>query len=120
MIRMLPDQWRTRAAELEPYAPAVALAFRRAAEELEREIAGDQEPVSLAEGSRLGGYSADHLQRLVASGKLENIGRKNRPRIRRIDVPTKPGHRLPSDADGDHFPDRRRIVASVLTGDATT
>src|SRR5947209_1768830 len=74
------------------------------------------EAVTLKEAARLGGYSSDHLQRLVAEGQLENVGRKGRPRIRRADVPTRPGHRLPDASGGDQLSARRRIVASVATG----
>ena len=73
-------------------------------------------PVTLREASLISGYTVDHLQRLVASGQLENIGRKGRPRIRRGDLPAKPGHRLPPSAESDQFTVRRRIVASVTNG----
>jgi hypothetical protein len=109
--------WRSRADELAPYAPAAAEAFRRAAAELEAEVGASDGPVTLAEASRLGGYSIDHLQRLVASHKLDNVGQKHRPRIRRGDVPQKPGYLPPALGDG-HFSDRRRIVASSLTGES--
>jgi hypothetical protein len=39
----------------------------------------------------LGGYSYSHLQALVAEDKIPNIGTKGAPRIRRCDVPMKPG-----------------------------
>lgn len=48
--------------------------------------------VTLEEASEIGGYSYDHLQRLVADGKIPNAGRKGSPRIHRQDVPRKPGH----------------------------
>jgi hypothetical protein len=71
--------------------------------------------VTLKEASALGGYSVDHLQRLVAAGQLENVGRKGRPRIRQSDVPVRPGHRLPEASEADQLSARRRIVASVAT-----
>jgi hypothetical protein len=111
----LVSRWLARADELEPYAPAAAEAFRRAAAELEAERRANDDPVTLREASLAGGYSVDHLQRLVAAGTLENIGRKNRPRIRRADIPVKPGRGLPSAPDGAQFSARRRIVASVST-----
>ena len=73
------------------------------------------ESVTLKEASLIGGYSADHLQRLVASGQLENVGRKGKPRLRRCDVPRKPGHALREPAARNEVADRRRIVASVAT-----
>ena len=86
------------------------------------EIVGDLEAlhraqlsvaVTLREASLIGGYSLDHLQRLVAGGQLENVGRKGRPRIRRDDVPVKPGRGLRERDDPSQFDARRRIVASV-------
>ena len=115
MICDLLEQWRVRAGELAPYAPAAAEAFRRAAEELERELVSVDDGITLAEAAAIGGYSIDHLQRLVSSGQLANVGRKHRPRIRTSDVPRKPGHGLQSAGDDGHFSDRRRIAASVLT-----
>jgi len=76
------------------------------------EQARDTEAVTLKEAQAIGGFSIDHLQRLVASGQIENVGRKHRPRIRRSDVPIKPGHHLPTGPD-DVSSARRRIVASV-------
>ena len=73
------------------------------------------EPVTLAEASRIGGYSVDHLQRLVSGGQLENIGKKGRPRIRRGDLPLKTGHVLRPPDRESQFALRRRIVASVAT-----
>jgi hypothetical protein len=110
--------WVARADALAQYAaPEVCRAFRQAATELEIELReAHGEAVTLKEASLAGGYSIDHLQRLVASGQLENVGRKNRPRIRRADVPTKPGHGLRDAAEADQFSTRRRIVASVATG----
>jgi hypothetical protein len=79
--------------------------------------------ISLREAHLIGGYSVDHLQRLVRSGKLANVGRKNRPRLRRADVPIKPGfvaaEPLRSQSVGAEFDARRRIVASVLTGETS-
>lgn len=44
-----------------------------------------------------------------------NVERKGRPRIRRIDMPTKPGHGLSRGNDRGVLDARRRIVASVAT-----
>jgi hypothetical protein len=74
--------------------------------------------VTLGEASRLGGYSVDHLQRLVRQGTIENVGRKHAPRLRRQDVPTKPGRSvaaLPSTSPSDQLSARRRIVADAQT-----
>lgn len=71
------------------------------------------ESVTLRDASALGGYSLDHLQRLVASGQIENVGKRYRPRIRRSSVPVKPGHSLPSRTATDDVSDRRRIAAAA-------
>jgi hypothetical protein len=77
------------------------------------------ETVTLTEASVQGGYSVDHLQRCVASGKIENVGKKGRPRIRRADVPLKPGY-LPTGTAGDQLSDRRRIVAAARHQEAVS
>lgn len=93
LVSDLPAEWRSRATELERYAPAAAQAFRDTADELEESLkSNDEDGVTLKEASEIGGFSVDHLQRLVASGRLANLGRKGKPRIRREDVPLKPGH----------------------------
>lgn len=116
----LPDQWLARADELSPYAPAAAEAFRRAATELQEALAGCGDGVSLREAAAIGGYSLDHLQRLVASGAIENVGRKGKPRIRRGDIPVKPGHSSlrVSPATAQLSP-RRRVVTSVTSRSST-
>jgi hypothetical protein len=108
--------WRARAAELERFAPAAAIAFREAAEQLEDALRHGNETVSLNEASVLGGYSVEALQRMVASGRIENAGRKGKPRIGIAHVPTKPGHAAPlqnSNHRGNIEP--TAIVASVIS-----
>lgn len=73
-------------------------------------------PVTLAEASKLGGYSIDHLQRLVSHATLPNVGKKGAPRIPRSAVPIKAGHAsgsLPLPASDDQVSARRRIVADA-------
>lgn len=91
-VARLLKRWRDRAAELAPFAPAAAVAFQEAANDLEAWDIDTDASVSLKEAHEIGGYSVDHLQRLVSSEQLENVGRRGRPRIRRSDVPIKPGH----------------------------
>ncbi len=52
--------------------------------------------LSLREASRVCGYSADHLGRLVRAGILPNAGRRNAPRVRLADLPRRAG------ASGSH------------------
>jgi hypothetical protein len=98
---------------LERFAPAAATAFREAALELEEALHAGEDAVTLSEAERIGGYSADHLARLVREGKLPNVGRKHAPRIRRTDVPLKPGHALTLERNADQLSPRRRIVADA-------
>ena len=50
-----------------------------------------EEALTLTEASALSGYSQDHLGRLIRSGKLRNAGRPGAPRVRRGDLPLRPG-----------------------------
>lgn len=119
MIAALLGQWRTRAKELEPYAPAVAEAFRRAAAELEQAQHGGDEGVTLREASEAGGYHIDHLQRLVSAGAIANVGRKGRPRIRRCDIPVKPGHSVLRGEDESRQLGASAVVASAIARSTT-
>jgi hypothetical protein len=88
----LPGTWRSRADELRPYAPAAAEAFVRAADELAAAMAeAADEPLTLAEASVESGYSERRLRELVAAGEIPQAGRKHAPRIRRGDLPRRPG-----------------------------
>ncbi len=49
------------------------------------------EPLSLEQASAESGYCADHLGRLVRGGTIPNAGESYSPRIRRCDLPRKPG-----------------------------
>lgn len=110
--------WRCRADELSPYAPAAAEAFRKAAEELQialRDVAG--ELLTLEEAAAASGYSRDHLGRAVRTGKIANAGRANAPRIRRSDLPVKPGRLSPIEAKGySAITDARALRSRRLGG----
>jgi hypothetical protein len=115
MNTALSSQWRSRASDLERYSPSAAQAFRDAADELEKVLQNDEETVSLKEASALGGYSGDALQRMVSRGRIRNCGRKGKPRIRRAEVPVKPGHGrfLLTESGGRHIDAVSAVVASV-------
>lgn len=115
MNTALSSQWRSRASDLERYSPSAAQAFRDAADELEKTLQGAEETVSLKEAAMLGGYSTDSLQRMVAAGRIQNFGRKGKPRIRRAEVPVKPGHATADllDESGRSYVDPTAVVASV-------
>ena len=112
----LSSQWRSRASDLERYSPSAAQAFREAADELEKTLQGAEETVSLKEAAMLGGYSTDSLQRMVAAGRIQNFGRKGKPRVRRADVPVKPGHTA-ANLLGESG--RRHITASAVAASVT-
>lgn len=90
----LAERWRQEADTLRSYgAVRLATTAERHADELEA-VAGAAriEAVTLEAAAEIGGYSYSHLQHLVAEGKILNVGKKGDPRIRRCDVPVKPGY----------------------------
>jgi hypothetical protein len=118
IVAALLSNWRSRASDLERYAPAAAQAFRDAADELAEALNGAEETVTLKEAAMLGGYSVDALQRMVAHRRIQNYGRKGKPLIRRGDVPLKPGHTadaLRAESGVSKF-DLSAVVASVTHG----
>lgn len=108
----LAETWRAEARTLrERYGlEQLAQLCETHAEELARMVteAADEE-LTLAEASAESGYSERRLRELVAEGRLPNAGRKYAPRLRRADLPRKPG------ASGDGFnPDTE--AAAILGG----
>ena len=89
----LPQKWRDRADDLEPFAPGVARAFRACAEELNAAwLTWAKEPISIAEGADFSGYSRSQIARLVSQGAVPNVGDEDGPpKVRRIDLPLKLG-----------------------------
>lgn len=75
-----------------------------------REALRDQgsEELTLSEAALESGYSEDHLRHLVADGTIPNAGERGRPRIRRGDLPQKPGY----DPDAIRAEARGRLRAS--------
>lgn len=101
--------WRDEAAALERYAPGAAAAKRTDADQLEAALRDqDRELLNLKQASEVSGYSPDQLRRHVREGRLPNHGTKHRPRIRRGDLPRKPGRKPPEPGAG---PD---LAAEVL------
>jgi hypothetical protein len=118
-VAELTAKWTQRLADAQQLHTLAPL--ERVAAEIVDDLRqlGEDDLVSLQEASRLGGYSVDHLQRLVRAGKLVQRGRRHAPRIRRSDVPVKPGHQpapLRPPDPADHFSRRRRIVADAQHG----
>lgn len=109
----LPSLWRARAERLREYAPAAATAFQEAAAELEQGLQAEaNEVLTLRQASEYCGYSRDHLRRLVREGRLTNMGRKHAPRVRRGDLPRRPGRFDEPLATGyDPVADARQVAA---------
>lgn len=53
------------------------------------------EELTLQQAAEESGYSYDYLSELVRSGGVEDMGKKNSPRIRRCDLGRKVGHGAP-------------------------
>ena len=92
----LPDlaaHWREEAETLRRRrACALAEMLEDCATELDLAMCAYwDEQLTVQQAAREGGFSEDHLRSLVRSGQIENAGRKGSPRIRRRDLPMKPG-----------------------------
>ena len=86
----LLERWLERAKSLERYAPEVATAIRDCADDLKAAILdAEMEALTLQQGAEESGYSESSLQRMVAEGKIKNVGKKGAPRIQRRDLPRK-------------------------------
>ena len=71
--------------------------------------------LTLAEAALESGYSVDHLRHAVASGQIANAGRRGAPRIRRADLPKKPGAPATAPAGGyDPDADARSLAGKTL------
>ena len=91
-FNVLPQQWREKAKLFRQHGhEATARTYEVCSAELEAAVRGGaHELLDLKEAARESGYSADHLGRLVRDGKIPNAGRRNAPKIRRIDLPRRP------------------------------
>ncbi len=89
----LPPRWTARATELRFLGQeSIAALIEALLGEFETELAVDaSEPLTIARAAVVSGYSEDHLRLLVRNEQIPNAGRPNTPRIRRADVPIKPG-----------------------------
>ncbi len=87
-------QIRAKAAELrESFGDeARARALEWAVRCMETALGGWKDDLlTLTEAARESGYSADHLGREIRAGRIPNAGRPHAPRIRRGELPRKPG-----------------------------
>jgi hypothetical protein len=112
-------RWNERAQELKRLAASVdghqvISEFLAELECLFREEESDI--LTLAEAARYSGYSVDHLGRSLRRGSIENVGQLGRPRVRRGDLPRKPGalrNEMGEPILGVNT--RRQIAQSVVT-----
>jgi hypothetical protein len=91
--RPLVVVWREEAAVLRRRgATEQAEVLESCADELERAVKlYETEELSLPEASRETGYTYAALQRMMSEGRLPNAGEPGKPRVRRADLPRKPG-----------------------------
>ena len=109
----LATRWRDEAATFRKRgAGAQAVLLESCAEELETVLRErDLEALTLQGASEESGYSYSALQKMVAEGKLPNRGDKNRPRVRRGDLPRKAGRLPRGPSDGEP-----NLAETILTG----
>ena len=109
-LESLADVWRGVAENLRAYgAEGPARALERAAADLEAALrAKADEALTLEQAAAESGYSAEHLRHLVAAGQLPNAGRRGAPRVKRGDLPKRPGRAASTNYDPDA--DALRIV----------
>lgn len=92
--RALPAQWRELGEQL---ASVGAIAdpkklLELCAQQLEQGLAAaENEILTLAQAAEESGMHPDTLRHLIDDGKIPQAGRKGAPRIRRGDLPRKPG-----------------------------
>lgn len=88
----LADRWTEDAERLRRYgADAQARAVEKCVEELRAARKEEEfEALTLQEAADVSGYSYSRLQEMVGE-RLENVGKEGAPRVRRGDLPRKPG-----------------------------
>lgn len=93
-VEALAREWREEATVLRRRgAPRQAEALESAAEDLERRLPEWRlEPLTVEEAAAESGYSRSQLYALLSEDRLPNAGEPGAPRIRRCDLPLKPGH----------------------------
>lgn len=76
------------------------------------------EILTLAQAALESGYTRDHLRLLIRQNRIPNAGRRRAPRIRRRDVPRKPGSRTPP-GPGRYLSGASalRVARSLIKGD---
>ena len=94
-LREMRERWALRRQEAGEFKARVAMTTicEAVLQDIDAVLMHEEsEVLTLAEAARLSGFSPDHLGRLIRSGHIDNAGRSGAPRIRRSDLPIKPGH----------------------------
>jgi excisionase family DNA binding protein len=97
-LASVTQSWLDRARLFEEHESGeAAAAYRRASEELEFALKEwEDELLTIEQAAEESGYSEDHLRELVRESKLpaeRADGKKSRIKLRRRDLPRKPGKR---------------------------
>ncbi len=71
---------------------------------------GQDELLTLAQAASESGYSERRLREMIDEDSLPNAGRKGAPRIRRADLPRKPGAKA---GDFDATAEAARLVGRI-------
>jgi len=115
--RDLPDRWRSEADRYDlDGVPGHAAILRRVATELAIALAAvDSELLTISEAAIESGYTGEHLARLVRESQIPNAGVSGSPRIRRADLPRKPGSGLDGQGRSEPVGSASQVVRSVLS-----
>lgn len=99
----LTSRWRNEAEIFERRGAAnQAATLMSCADELEQWMRERElEKLSLTQATEESGFSYSALQKMVAKGRLTNVGDKNRPRVRRCDLPRKPSRSTPVEDEAE-------------------
>ena len=109
-------KWRVRREEwgrVDAHVNGAVLCDEVLRDLVEIQNAQDDELLTLREAAAISGYTEDHLGRLIRDGTIPNTGRRGAPRIRRGDLPRRPGRRVALAVPGAYDPDTdaRKLVA---------
>lgn len=127
-LLQLPRLLRLRAEPLTGYLAPAELVWEEAARLVETAIeALENELLDLPEAAEESGYTTSHIRRLLGleagyKAILPNAGTKKQPRIRRGDLPRKPGHpgRTPAGLAATTpagAPSRSQVARAVAAGE---
>lgn len=119
-IESLPSHWRAEAARLRHWCgdhDPVARALVTVAAQVEQVLAtAADDLLTLGKAASESGYSVEHLGRMLREQPVLNAGRRGAPRIRRGNLPMKPGYsKPPTPTDEAASPPRRGVAHAILS-----